>query len=87
MDTKKLTDYDKALHAAIVTPRFYLGQEVKTKDGKGIIVELKMEWNGLSINPNTSKAVVWYSTASAVRRPEGGKWVSFTYKLSELDVE
>lgn len=86
MSTEKLSDYQKAFHTASVMPRFYLGQEVQTKDGKGIIVDLKMQWNGLYIEPNTSEAVVWYSTESAVNRTEGGNWVSFTYKLTELSV-
>ena len=86
MITGKLSDYQKALHIASVMPRFYLGQGVQTKDGKGIIVDLKMQWNGLYIEPNTSEAVVWYSTESAANRTEGGNWVSFTYKLTELSV-
>lgn len=86
MSTEKLSDYQKALHIASVMPRFYLGQEVQTKDGKGIIVDLKMQWNGLYIEPNTSEAVVWHSTESAANRTEGGNWVSFTYKLTELSV-
>ena len=86
MSTEKLSDYQKALHIASVMLRFYLGQEVQTKDGKGIIVDLKMQWNGLYIEPNTSEAVVWYSTESAANRTEGGNWVSFTYKLTELSV-
>lgn len=86
MNTEKLSDYQKALSIASVMPRFYLGQEVQTKDGKGIIVDLKMQWNGLYIEPNTSEAVVWCSTESAANRTEGGNWVSFTYKLTELSV-
>ena len=86
MSTEKLSDYQKALHIASVMPRFYLGQEVQTKDGKGIIVDLKMQWNGRYIEPNKSEAVVWYSTESAVNRTEGNKWVSFTYRLTELSV-
>jgi len=86
MSTEKLSDYQKALHIASVMPRFYLGQEVQTKDGNGIIVDLKMQWNGLYIEPNTSEAVVWYSTELAANRTEGGNWVSFTYKLTELSV-
>lgn len=86
MSTGKLSDYQKALHIASAMPRFYLGQEVQTKDGKGIIVDLKMQWNGLYIEPDTSEAVVWYSTESAANRTEGGNWVSFTYKLTELSV-
>lgn len=84
MNTEKLSDYEKALHIANVMPRFYIGQEVQTKDGKGIIVDLKMQWNGLYIEPHSSEAVVWYSTESAVSRTEGGNWVSFTYRLTEL---
>ena len=79
MSTGKLSDYQKALHIASVMPRFYLGQEAQTKDGKDIIVDLKIQWNGLYIEPDTSEAVVWYST-------EGSNWVSFTYKLTELSV-
>ena len=86
MSTDKLSDYEKALHIAVVMPRFYLGQEVQTKDGKGIIVQLNMQWNGLYIEPNSSEAVVWYSTELAASRTEGGNWVSFTYKLTELSV-
>ena len=41
MSTEKLSDYQKALRIASAMPRFYLGQEVQTKDGKGIIVDLK----------------------------------------------
>ena len=86
MSTENLSDYQKALHIVSVMPRFYLGQEVQTKDGKGIIVDLKMQWNGLYIEPNTSEVVVWYSTETAANRTEGGNWVSFTYKLTELSV-
>ena len=86
MNTEKFSDYQKALSIASDMPRFYLGQEVQTKDGKGIIVDLKMQWNGLYIEPNTSEAVVWYSTESAANRTEGGNWVSLTYKLMELSI-
>ncbi len=86
MSTEKLSDYQKALHIASVMPRFYLGQEVQTKDGKGIIVDLRMQWNGLYIEPDKSEAVVWYSTESAATKTEGGSWVSFTYRLTELSV-
>jgi hypothetical protein len=84
MDTEKVTDYEKALQLVNTVPRFYLGQEVKTKEGKGIIICLRMQWNGLYIEPNTSEAVVWYSTESAVNSIDGGKWVSLTYRLTEL---
>jgi len=84
MDTEKVTDYENALHMVSNMPRFYLGQEVQTKEGKGIIVCLRMQWNGLYIEPNTSEAVVWYSTESSVARINGGKWLQLTYNLTEL---
>ncbi|MCB9257587.1 MAG: hypothetical protein H6579_10685, partial [Chitinophagales bacterium] len=77
----ELTDYEKALHIASVMPRFFLGQEVETKDGKGIIVKLEMEWNGLYLSPERSRAVVWFSTANTQNR-----WVIAGYRLSELNV-
>ena len=87
MSTEKTSDYEKALQQTSVMPRFYLAQEVRTKDGKGIIVGLTMHLNGLYIVPESSKACVWYSTeqASAVNA-EGGKWVSYSYKLTELSI-
>jgi len=81
MGKDKRTDYEKALHIASVMPRFYLGQEVQTKDGKGIIVKIEMEWNGLYISPERSRAVVWYSTSD-----EQNRWVNASYGLSELNV-
>lgn len=81
MSTKvELTDYEKALNIAVVMPRFYLGQEVETKDGKGLIVKLEMEWNGLYISAEQSKAVVWFSTMN-----KNTKWINASYKLNELN--
>lgn len=75
------TSQDKAFGIASVIPRFYLGQEVQTKDGKGIIVKIEMEWNGLYISPERSIAVVWYSTDDTQC-----KWVNKQYTLNELNV-
>lgn len=66
---------------AIGMPRFYLGQEVITKDGKGLIVKLEMEWTGLYISPERSKAVVWFSTDNTQ-----SQWINRQYKLSELNM-
>jgi len=82
MSEQKESDYQKGLNAVKPLPTFYLGQEVETKDGKGIIVRLSMEFNGLYLSPERSEAVVWYSTSKAF--DEGITWVSFTYRLSEL---
>lgn len=78
-------DYTNALAAIESMPKYYLGQEINTPDGKGIIVQIKMDWNRLYISPKTGSAVVWYSTEGAVEKKEGGRWVSFTYSLTELD--
>lgn len=85
MGTKVFSDYENALQLANAMPRFYLGQEVKTRDGNGIIVDLKMNWDGLYIEPNSAEAVVWFSTESSVNRING-KWVGHTYKLTELSI-
>ena len=77
----ELTDYEKALDIAVVIPRFYLGQEVKTPDGTGIIVKMEMDYNGLYISPEKSYAVVWYGTSKRENR-----WVNARYKLTDLNV-
>ena len=73
-----------ALRQTAVMPRFFIGQEVKTEHGIGIIVAIEMPHNGLYLQPERAEAVVWYSTERAFK--EGIKWVSFTYKLTELSV-
>ena len=74
------TEYNKAIIERLkLMPKFNLGQSVVTPDGEGIIVELKMDWNGLYISEETARATVWYSTSEA----QNG-WVSKEYKLSEL---
>ena len=80
-----MTDYEKSLArlARINLPKIHLGQEVITPDGKGIVVKLKMNWNGLYLNPCDTEVVVWYSTESAVPI-DGSRWVSRIYKLTEL---
>lgn len=80
----KLSDYQRALDSVDDIPKFYLGQEVHTKDGTGIIVKMEMNYNGLYIVPDSSTIVVWYSTEGAVDRVDGGRWITFTYNLTEL---
>ena len=50
--------------------------KILDKDG------VEMPHNGLYLQPERAEAVVWYSTERAFE--QGIKWVSFTYKLSEL---
>ena len=74
------TEYNKKIIERLKDmPIFRLGQLVNTPDGEGVIVELKMEWNGLYISEETASATVWYSTNEA----QNG-WVSRGYKLNEL---
>lgn len=75
------SDYEKALDRIKEIPQVYLGQEVKTPVGKGIVVALMMDYNGLYILPELSKVTVWFSTSGA----KGG-WVNTTFKLSELKI-
>lgn len=76
-----MTDYEKALNKVKNIPKIYLGQEVKTPIGKGIVVKIEMEFNGLYIIPERSIAVVWFSTSDA----KCG-WVCNNYKFSELQI-
>lgn len=73
------SDYEKGLKSLSNIPKFHIGQEVKTPDGKGIIVNIEMPYNGLYIEPHRCRAVVWYSTMGAANG-----WVSKPYDLSEL---
>jgi hypothetical protein len=75
-----MTDYEKAKINACSIRQYYLGQEVQTKIGKGIIVSLSMECNGLYISPERSKCTVWFGT-------EGNKegFVQMEFRLLEID--
>ena len=73
------TDYQKALDRIKTIPRICLGQEVDTPVGRGIVVSMQMDFNGLYLSPEMSEAVVWFSTVES----KGG-WVNKQFKLSEL---
>ena len=74
------SEYNKKIIKRIShIPKFHLGELVNTPDGVGIIVEMKMDWNGLYISHETSRATVWYSTDEA----KNG-WVSKEYSLNAL---
>lgn len=55
-----MDDYTKNLKRVSDYPKFYLGQEVDTPNGKGIIINLSTPSNGLYISPERSTAIVWY---------------------------
>ena len=75
----KKSDYELALNNISKITKFYLGQEVETPDGVGIIVEMELENNGLYISIESISIVVWYSTSGA----KNGK-VRWAYKLDEV---
>ena len=80
-----MNSYQKAKNSTLAMPKFYLGQEVETEDGIGIIVKQEMEWNGLYISPKLSSITVWYSTESSISiEGSSGKYVSYTYNIEEL---
>lgn len=77
-----MENYLKGLEAVKVLPKFYLGQEVITALGRGIIVKIEMPFNGLYISPERGTAVVWFSTMGLGTRDY--KWITFSFKLNEL---
>jgi len=76
------TDYEYALDSVKNIPKIYLGQEVKTPIGKGIVVNIYMSHNGLYLSPDRSKVVVWFSTSCS----KGG-FVNREFNISELKLD
>jgi hypothetical protein len=77
----KESDYDVAKKRITdELPKFYLGQEVLTPIGKGLLVSLSMPTNGLYVSPERADCLVWFSTQDS---KEG--WVSQTYTLKEIN--
>jgi hypothetical protein len=74
-----MNDYKRAKESLSDLPRFYLGQEVETDLGVGVIVNMKMDFNGLYLEPLSSKAIVWFSTESSKQG-----WVSYTFFFNEI---
>jgi len=62
-------------------------QEVNTEDGRGLLISIETPFNGLYVEFDRAKAVVWYSTEKAVydSSGHGGKWISREYSLKELE--
>lgn len=60
-----------------------LFSNVKTPDGIGQVVKLEANFNGIWIDKDTATALVYYGMDSNVK-VNGTRWVSYTYKLSEL---
>ena len=76
-----MNDYEKALKLLEDMPKYHLGQEVNTPNGKGIIVELNMDHNGLYLVPHRSGVKVWYSNQRAV---ESDGWITNSYVLTQI---
>lgn len=81
MKKEKKSDYEAALENVSTLPKFYLGQEVETKDGRGIIVSLQMRYDKYDVDTDFSSATVWFSLEKAVAN---GRWVNATYLLEHL---
>jgi len=61
-------------------PKFYIGQEVLTECGVGLIVEISMPFNGLYLSPDLTIITVWYGTGS-----ESG-YVSKKFNINDLNI-
>lgn len=73
--------YESELETMRNLPKFYLGQEVVSPIGKGIIINLQMPSNGLYLSPEKATATIWFSTEDA----QAG-WVQKDFSLDELKV-
>ena len=64
--------------------KFYLTQKVKTPEGIGIIVELKIPFNGLYYSEEKAYAVVWFPEEERDKQKDR-RLVSWAYDLTELE--
>ena len=76
-----MTDYQKALESVKNLPHIYIGQEVSTPIGKGIVVSIEMDYNGLNLNPYRTMVTVWYGT----ERDTCG-WLKKTFNISDVKI-
>jgi hypothetical protein len=62
-------------------------QEVNTEDGRGILVNIETPYNGLYVEYDRAKAIVWYGTENAVygKSVGGGRWISRECSLKDLE--
>jgi hypothetical protein len=73
------TDYGKAKINVSRLPKVYLGQEINTPLGKGIVINISMPSNGLYLSPEKAELTVWFST---MQFKHG--WVQYTYSYNDL---
>jgi len=72
-------DYAKAKTVIKELPKFYIGEEVITEIGKGLLISISMPSNGLYLSPERAVGIVWYSTQDS----KGG-FVQKEFTLAEL---
>jgi hypothetical protein len=58
-------------------------QEVNTQDGRGILVNIETPFNGLYVEYDRAKAIVWYGTDKSVYN--GNRWISRECSLRDLE--
>lgn len=92
-------DYENSREACKALPKIYLGQEVETDKGVGIVIGLDMPSNGLYLSPHVASVVVWFGMENAQRvvqsvfrpsevkpftRPEDSGWVPVSKALPTI---
>ena len=58
-------------------------QEVNTQDGRGILVNIETPYNGLYVEYDRAKAIVWYGTDKSVYNST--RWISRECSLRDLE--
>jgi hypothetical protein len=74
--------FEQNCEKAKTIPQYFLGQQITTKEGRGIIVKLEMPTNGLYIEPERTQITVWYGCGN-----DSERWVQLTYSITELQKE
>lgn len=70
--------YDFTVEKLKKEPTMYLGQEVKTPYGLGIIVELKFSYDEERVDTKSGMALVWTGKKTS--------WPTYEYRLDELEI-
>jgi hypothetical protein len=79
MRDTNMSDYDKVKNTLKDFKKFYIGQEVMTEHGVGIIVRLEIPTNGLYICQEIAECTVWFGTEDS---KDG--WVKKSFNLTEI---
>ncbi len=62
-----------------------INSKVMTEWGEGILVEAKTDWNGLGVNYDNCRVVVWFGTNNpGTREGYSGQWITREMTLKEL---